>query len=77
MYIDRAKNPHPVDDRSAVFASDTNVKGFDKSRIQCRTCEKWIPIQTDDHHAAIKSWKVHSESCQSQVVASPSSSTSK
>ncbi|KAI0793704.1 hypothetical protein C8Q74DRAFT_1346610 [Fomes fomentarius] len=72
-----AKNPHPVDDRSAVFASDPNVKGLDKSRIQCRTCEKWIPIQTDDHHAATKSWKLHSESCQSQVVASPSSSTSK
>ncbi|TBU24181.1 hypothetical protein BD311DRAFT_730013 [Dichomitus squalens] len=72
-----AKNAHPVDDRSAAFASDPNVKRFDSSRVQCRSCEKWIPILTDDNAAAIKAWKQHRDACQPQPASSPRASTSK
>ncbi|RPD64078.1 hypothetical protein L227DRAFT_571646 [Lentinus tigrinus ALCF2SS1-6] len=73
-----AKNAHPpVDDRNAAFAADPNVKRFDSSRVQCRACEKWIPILTDDHATAIKTWKQHRESCQPQAITSPTTSTSK
>ncbi|TFK78788.1 hypothetical protein K466DRAFT_606663 [Polyporus arcularius HHB13444] len=72
-----AKNAPPVDDRSAAFAADPNIKRFDQSRVQCRACEKWIPILTDDHATAIKTWKQHRESCQPHAITSPSTSTSK
>ncbi|KAI1790221.1 hypothetical protein LXA43DRAFT_1017043 [Ganoderma leucocontextum] len=72
-----AKNAHPVDDRSAAFSADPNVKRFDSSRVQCRSCEKWIPILTDDNAAAIKTWKQHRDTCQPQSASSPGASTSK
>ena len=73
----RAKNTHPVDDRSAAFSADPDVKRFDNSRVQCRSCEKWIPILTDDNAAAIKTWKQHRDTCQPQSASSPGASTSK
>ncbi len=73
----RAKSAHPVDDRSAAFSADPNVKRFDSSRVQCRSCEKWIPILTDDNAAAIKTWKQHRDTCQPQSASSPGASTSK
>ena len=73
----RSAKAHPVDDRSAAFASDPQVKRFDNSRVQCRTCEQWIPILTSDSRAAIKAWKQHRDSCQPQATASPTSSTSR
>ena len=73
----RAKNSAQLDDRSAVFGADPNVKRFDSSRVLCRACDKWVPILADDNATAIKTWKQHSESCQMQAVASPGASTSK
>ena len=64
-------------DRTTVFSADPNVKRFDSSRVQCRACDKWIPILTDDDAAAIKAWRQHNESCQMQAVTSPGASTSK
>ncbi|KAH9940791.1 uncharacterized protein BXZ73DRAFT_75337 [Epithele typhae] len=72
-----AKSTVPMDERTAVFSADSLVKRFDKSRVQCRGCDQWIPILTDDTATAIKTWKQHRESCQTQVVTSPGASTSK
>ncbi|KAL7280665.1 hypothetical protein ACG7TL_005604 [Trametes sanguinea] len=72
-----AKKAHPVNDRTAVFASDPNVKRFDNERVLCRVCEKWIPIETDSNEDAIKMWMHHRSECQPVTSPGPGASTSK
>ncbi|KAI0741382.1 hypothetical protein C8Q80DRAFT_132696 [Daedaleopsis nitida] len=71
------KNAHPPNERSAAFTSDPTVKRYDNSRVQCRNCERWIPLLADDTATAVKTWKEHRESCPTPPAESPTSSTSK
>ncbi|KAF8652508.1 hypothetical protein AX16_004364 [Volvariella volvacea WC 439] len=59
-----SKNVYALEERNNVFAKDPEVRKFDAERALCNMCDRWIPLNPEDHLQAVQKWLHHRASCQ-------------
>ncbi|KAJ7575790.1 hypothetical protein C8J56DRAFT_1118861 [Mycena floridula] len=57
------KNVYALEERNTLFSKDPDIRKFDAERVLCATCDKWIPINPDDHLSAVQIWLQHRSGC--------------
>ncbi|KAJ4481826.1 hypothetical protein C8R41DRAFT_472670 [Lentinula lateritia] len=77
------KNTYALDERNSLFSKDPDVRKFDAERVLCAVCDRWIPINSEDHLQAVQTWLNHRGDCAKRAAAvvgvagpGPSSSSS-
>ncbi|KAF5387389.1 hypothetical protein D9757_005727 [Collybiopsis confluens] len=62
------KNTYALDERNSLFSKDSDVRKFDAERVLCAVCDKWIPINPEDHLQAVQKWLSHRGDCSKRAV---------
>ncbi|KAJ7574160.1 hypothetical protein C8J56DRAFT_1173075 [Mycena floridula] len=57
------RNVYGLEERNTLFPKDPDIRKFDAERVLCATCDKWIPINPDDHLSAVQIWLQHRSGC--------------
>ncbi|KAJ3928548.1 MAG: hypothetical protein NXY57DRAFT_901816, partial [Lentinula lateritia] len=63
------KNTYALDERNSLFSKDPDVRKFDAERVLCAVCDRWIPINSEDHLQAVQTWLNHRGDCAKRAAA--------
>ncbi|KAJ3743577.1 hypothetical protein DFH05DRAFT_1399971 [Lentinula detonsa] len=63
------KNTYALDERNSLFSKDPDVRKFDAERVLCAVCDRWVPINPEDHLQAVQTWLNHRGECAKRAAA--------